>query len=220
MPNWKPEFRAMGAVYERTEERADAPHIKALKSDTHTNVYFNSDVVERDIEVTTEIAEQQADVLLDRGEVPEWVIGHAPYAIIPAQALAVALHGRGLTDISVGYAMRNDKGGYGTTFDVRPGQPVTAIADDVVSGDSTRKTIDDLVTNKGAVVLDSIPCYANLSGQPDLDGRPFVAASTFDREAYRLREDRCVLCAFGSTALQPRANWPELQRWMQSYPPG
>lgn len=216
MPDWTDRFTAMGAVYLRPPGRPKAPHVNVLKSPKHTDAYFNSDRVERSPALMAEIAGQHADVLLDRGEVPKLVVGHAPYAILPAGALAVALHDRGVY-ADVAYTMRDNTGGYSTSFDIVPGDAITVIADDIVSGDSTRKTIADL-EGKGGVVLPSVPCYANLLGEPHLDGRPIVAATTLGAETYDVSVERCQYCALGSAALQPRANWPELQTWMSNTP--
>ena len=212
MPDWTDRFTAIGAVYVRPPGRPKAPHVNVLKSPKHTDAYFNSDLVERSPGLMAEIADQQAAVLLNRGEVPKLVVGHAPYAILPAGALAVAFHAKGF-DVGVAYTMRDNTGGYSTSFDIVPGTPITVLADDIVSGDSTRKTIADL-EERGGDVLGSIPCYANLLGEPHLDDRPIVAAATFDAETYDVTAERCQFCALGSAALQPRANWAELQTWM------
>lgn len=225
MRDWKPRFREIGAIWEW--QGGTAPHAGVLKSPNHTLAYFNSDLVEQDLDLMQEIAEDWADVILDQGHEPDRVVGHAPYAIVPATVLADVLRARGL-HTRVAYAARDSEGGYSTTFPIEEDEQVIALADDVVSGESTRKTIRDLV-RKGARILPLVPCIANLSNRPNLEvalpDQPaldleLVAASTYESVTTPIDECRRPgsgnPCALGSRALQPRLHWDEL---IASMPP-
>jgi hypothetical protein len=181
-------------------------------------MYFNSDM--RDPAILQAIAADWAGVIQDRGYTPDLIIGHAPFATVPAFVLATTL------GVDYAYAKRNTQGRYSTSFAVRPGEKVIVVADDVVTGRSTAETIED-AHHKGAAILPLVPCIANLSRRPSLevpgfvDEMEFVAAANFEPETYRVRGDQCQLCALGSVALQPREgdNWAELQAWMSDTPP-
>jgi hypothetical protein len=217
MQDWRPAFRAMGAIYERPN-LPGAPHVDTLKSDTHTDKYFNSDV--REPAVLQAICAEWANVIRGRGQVPDIIIGHAPFANIPAFLLAAEL------GADYAYSKRNPQGRYSTSYFIRPGEKVIAVADDVVTGRSTRETIEDAQL-KGAVILPLVPCMANMSNRPTLevpsfvDDMELVAAATYTPETYRVREGACELCALGSVALKPREddNWLQLQAWMSDTPP-
>src|SRR3954470_22724285 len=150
MGNWKPVLREINAVYERPD-LPGAPHIDTLKSDTHTDTYFNSDI--RLPRVMQAICARWADVIRDRNQVPDVVIGHAPFANIPAFVLAATLG----DDVDYAYSKRNSQGKYSTSFPIREGEKVMVVADDVVTGRSTRETIEDAQL-KGAVILPLVPC--------------------------------------------------------------
>lgn len=183
------------------------------------------------------VALEWANVVLDMGMEPDWVLGHAPFAEIPAYALAQALRRRGGLSTQAAYSRLVSRsrdvsrpsapgGDYVTTFPLQPGDDILLIADDVVTGASTVKTGKD-AESKGGVILPIVPCLANLSLSdtltfgPDRE-LPLLAASTFTPRRYRTRAERssgervrCELCV-GSVALAPREgdNWAELQRWM------
>ena len=223
MTDYKADFARMGAVYERPD-LPGAPHIKVIKSSFHTESYFNSDYAEQYPDVMAEIAAEWAARLEEANLVPDRVIGHAAYAVIPAQALAVALRER-RHNVLVGYSKqsKDPKRGYETSFPVRSGEKVVVVADDVVTGNSTISTARN-VKSKGGIILPVVPCLADLSNTEVLDwdnGEPpaeYMAASTFKPERYRTKDRPCDLCrTIGSAALEPREedNWEEkLLPWM------
>jgi orotate phosphoribosyltransferase len=164
--DWRPHFEGAGATWTWSGDPQDN-HVGALKSSRHTKKYSNSDQIVRNPKLLRAVAREWADSLLKRGMAPDWVVGHAPYATAPAYALTEEFQDRGFPT-EYAFSARDEEGGYSTMFLIGEGDTVVALADDVVTGDSTRKTIRDLV-RKGAVILGAVPCLANLSSQPDLN---------------------------------------------------
>ncbi len=171
-----------------------------------------------------EIGDEWAAHLVSMGLVPDRVIGHAPFAEVPAMALARGLRARGHQTLFA-YARLSGQGLYVSTFPIQRGEKIVVVADDVVSGASTVKTAHDAESH-GGIILPVVPCLANLSLRealslgPGREELPFLAASTFEPTVYRTREVPCDLCAMGSIALSPREgqNWAELQSWMPHVP--
>src|SRR5689334_2576769 len=190
MQSWESNFYDMNALYVRPDDPA-APHVGAIESPTHTNKYFNSDIIEQDPDVVREIARQQAVVIANANMMPDRIVGYAPYAITPALALATALRELGLRTKS-GYSIQDKKSGdYNTTFPIEPDEEVIVIADDILGGGSARKTIEDIEQNHGGIVLPVVPCYVNFLGEGNLDGREILAAATINRTVFKASEGIC-----------------------------
>ncbi len=193
--DWGDRFRQIGAVWEA--DRQGAPHVQTSVGGSHVDKYFNSDVVVASPGVTAQVVES---VLLPElpqtMAAPSWVLSYAPFGLFLAHAVAQALNARcAYSDPAIGYA---------THFDIRASESVLVVADDVHSGGSVLKTIEQ-VERRGARVLPMIFCLANLSGARSLREREIVSAATL--EPHRYTAESCPLCAAGSPALIPRPNW-------------
>jgi orotate phosphoribosyltransferase len=220
--DWTPEFRRLGAVYERPD-LPGAPHVDTLKSDTHSGAYFKSEQVVEHVGLMDDVAEEWAELITAQGMIADRVIGHAPFAEPVAQSLARALTTRSERPVLFGYSKLMGRGGYQIDFRLHPGERIIFVADDVVTGESTVSTIRD-AESKGGITLRVVPCLANLSLSSvlslgdDRESLPLLAASTFHPERYRTRVEACRFCEIGSVALPPRGrngeDWEELQRWM------
>jgi len=205
----------MGAVWTRPPDRT-APHVGLHASPAHQDMYFNTDVVVQNPGIMRRVAKEWADVIQAEGLRPDRIMTHAPDGIAPATILADVFRARG-TRTRLAYAVR-DEGGYRTAFPIDPGEKVLVLADDVLSGNPTRQTIAE-AERHGAVVLPLVPCLGNLSLRPDLDGRPLLAAATFEPTKYNVDgSGQCELCSLGSVALPPRPYWPDLMTWRPTPP--
>jgi len=167
---------------------------------SHVDKYFNSNVVVASPELTAQIVESVLVPALSRLiEAPDWVLSYAPFGLFLAHAAAQALDAR--------CAYSDPRSEYAINFDIRASDSVLVIADDVHSGSSILKTIEQ-VERRGAQAAPAIFCLANLSGKSALGEREIISAVTL--EPHRYQAEACPLCAEGSSALAPRPNWPLL----------
>jgi orotate phosphoribosyltransferase len=196
--DWGGLFRQIGAVWEVGQ--SGAPHVQTSLGGSHVDKYFNSDIVVASPTLTTQVVES---VLVpgfsQTARAPDWVLSYAPFGLFLAHAVAQALDAR--------CAYSDPSSEYATHFDIRASESVLVIADDVHSGGSVLKTIEQ-VERRGARVLPMVFCLANLSGEASLGEREIVSAVTLEPRRYPA--ETCPLCAEGSPALTPRPNWPTL----------
>ncbi len=191
-------FRQIGAVWEAS--RPGGPHVRTSLDGSHVDKYFNSDVVVASPSLTTQIVKSVLVPELSKtGLAPDWVLGYSPFGLFIAHAVAQAL------DTQCAYS--DPSGGYVTHFEIGPSESVLVIADDIHSGSSVLKTIAQ-VEHRGAWVIPTIFCLANMSGKRQLGRREILSAVELDAHSYSA--ETCPLCAEGSPALAPRSNWRAL----------
>jgi len=196
--DWADLFRQIGAVWE--SRQPGEPHVQTSLGGSHVDKYFNSDVVVSSPRLTTQVVESVLVPELSRApRMPDWVLSYAPFGLFLAHAVAQALNAR--------CAFSDPTSDYATHFDISASESVLVIADDIHSGASVLKTIEQ-IERRGATVSPTIFCLANLSGKSSLGERRILSAATL--EPHRYSADRCPLCAEGSPALSPRPNWPTL----------
>lgn len=195
---WTRRFREIGALWE--VGGASGPHVKTSLGGAHVDRYFNSDVVLASPPLTAEIV---ASVLVPRlsslGASPDWVISYAPFGLFLAHAVAEALGAR--------CAYANPSQGYVTHFQIASSESVLVVADDVYSGNSILRVIEQ-VERGGAKIIPALFCLANMSGSQQLGGREVISAAALTAE--RFEAGACPMCAAGSPALLPRPNWQAL----------
>lgn len=196
--DWGALFRQIGAIWEASQP--GAPHVQTSLGGSHVDTYFNSDVVVASPGLTAQVVESVLVPGLSRvTKAPDWVLSYAPFGLFLAHAVAQALDAR--------CAYSDPRSEYAIHFDIRASDSVLVVADDLHSGSSILKTIEQ-VERRGAQVAPTIFCLANLSGKSALGDRGIVSAAVL--EPHRYPAETCPLCAEGSPALAPRPNWPTL----------
>ncbi|HEX6667338.1 MAG TPA: hypothetical protein VF081_12165 [Solirubrobacterales bacterium] len=182
--------------------------MKTSLGGAHMDKYFNSDLVLASPELTAAVVTSVLTPELKRLEVaPDWVISYAPYGLFVAHAVASAIGTR--------CAYGDPAIGYETHFEIASQELVLIVADDINSGRSVVKMIEQ-VEILGARAAPIVFCLANLSGASRLADREIVSAVALD--ARRFKEEACPLCDEGSPALLPRPNWNALTRGTYSVP--
>jgi len=92
-------------------------------------------------------------------------------------------------------------------FSFAPGTQILVCEDVMTTGKTTLQTIA-AIEAAGGVVMPDIAVLVNRSGMKDLNGRQLVAL--VDRELPTWAPEVCPLCAGGSEAIRPKANWAAL----------
>lgn len=193
---WTGRFREIGALWEAGG--ASGAHVKTSLGGAHVDKYFNSDVVLASPPLTAQII---ASALLPRLSrlSPDWVISYAPFGLFLAHAVAQAWGAR--------CAYANPSDGYATHFPIASSESVLVVADDIYSGNSILRVIEQAEL-RGANVSPALFCLANMSGAEQLNGREIISAAALRAE--RFEAEACPMCAEGSPALLPRPNWQAL----------
>lgn len=198
--DWRTRFLRLGALW--TAENDRSPHVATSSGGFHVDRYFNSDIVLASPRLTTEIVDSVLSPRVSHLErPPDWVVTYAPFGLFLAFAVAQALGAR--------CAYVDPADGYATHFDIGESDSALIVADDIYSGTSVLRTLER-VEERGAQVIPTIFCLANMAGAPCLEGNEIIPAVALD--ARRYPPTQCPLCAAGSEALLPRPNWSMLCR--------
>ncbi len=92
-------------------------------------------------------------------------------------------------------------------FDIKPGDKVIIVGDDIYSGESIKKTIQ-IISKIGAKVESPILTIGNFSGTKTIFDLDIV--SVISEEGALYEENICPMCINGSKAVLPRPNWKKL----------
>lgn len=94
-------------------------------------------------------------------------------------------------------------------FSFAPGTQILVVEDVMTTGSTTLETIAALEA-AGGKVLPDIAVLVNRSGCETLDGRVLQALVTRHLPTWDPTKEVCPLCAGGSEAIRPKANWDAL----------
>ena len=180
-------------------------HVKTSESGMHSDLYLNTDYIVSDVSLVEEIVE---DIFLKelnlRNIKPDWVISYPPFGLAVAYALARQAGSKyGYVDIQTKLC----------NFDIKAGEKVIIVGDDIYSGGSIKKTIE-IINSLGAKVQSPILTIGNFSGAEVLSGLEVISAISEKGNLYD--ENDCLMCKLGSKAVSPRQNWNELIKQHQA----
>ncbi len=201
--DWKTRLKEMGILWQYSGKE-DEPHAlwtSGLHADTFNN---GSKLLENPAllqEVITGLIEKlQTNPKYKK---PDWVVGPAMGAVVIAYELARKL--------GVKFAFTEpEQTSEGKMqilkrFEIPSDESVLVVEDAISTGGSIMKTIKTLEKNK----IDILPIVAsvvNWSGENEVENKYEIISLVSDIPR-RWPPESCELCAEGSTALRPKANW-------------
>ena len=201
--DWTQEFVRAGAIWLH-DGASGRPHA-LLTSGLHSDGYVNCTMVAQDPALVRRILTAPDGLArhLPKDKV-DWVVGSPMGAITLAYALAELLGAR------AGYTERDGEAMKLARFELSPGSRVLVVEDVISTGGSTLKTIEAIETAAGgrAELLRFILCLVNRSGSPKLG--PYLVRALLEPAIHTWKAEQCPLCARGSQAVRPKANWREL----------
>ncbi|MBI5622002.1 hypothetical protein HY933_04025 [Candidatus Falkowbacteria bacterium] len=204
MDDWMNRFKQLGALWVHDGE-PKRPHA-LLTAGGHSDGFFNgSRIVEDPTMLCHVVTAFFAAYCREEGTVlPDRVIGSAH----GATPLAVEL-GR-MMGCKIGWTEPQSDGSMLLKrFDVR-GQCVLVVEDVMTSGATTRSIIE-AVQAAGGAVLRLVLVVFNRSRMTALDGRPIISLVHHPLNEWKVQQwGTCPLCAQGSEAVRPKANWAAL----------
>lgn len=175
-------------------------HVKTLKSGLHSDSYLNTDFVVSDVPLVEAIVKIFSEKLNSMKIKPDWIITYPPYGLPIAYAFARQV-GAKFGYVGTGEDICN--------FDVKKGDCVIIVGDDVYSGGSLKKTIS-VMRDIGADVVPLLFTVGNFSGAKDLLGIEIFSILSESGNLYS--EEDCPMCRAGSEAVSPRLDWKKLMK--------
>ena len=175
-------------------------HVKTLESGLHSDLYLNTDNVISDPKLVESIVKNIfIKELNSRNIKPDWIISYPPYGLPIAFELARQM------DTKFGYINRENSE---CNFDIKEGERIIVIGDDIYSGRSIKETIQ-IITSEGGIVKPPILTIGNFTGTESILGLDVVSVISERGNLYE--ENVCPMCKSGSKAVNPRNYWNELK---------
>lgn len=172
-------------------------HVKTSESGLHSDLYLNTDYIVSDVSLVEEIVKNIFAKELQQREIkPDWIITYPPFGLAIAYALARECGAK------FGYVNKD-----ACNFDIKKGDKVIFVGDDIYSGGSLKKTIN-VVKKMDAEVKSPIFTIGNFSGTKELES--LEVFSVISERGNLYHEDDCPMCKSGSEAVLPRPNWRKL----------
>lgn len=196
---WAEHFVAAGGLWKH-DGNAARPHA-LLTSGLHSDGFVNGSLLIQYPQLLNKIVRDWAETILNNGDAPDWVCGSAFGAITIAYEMASQLGCRAAFTEPVDGTLTLKR------FPIAEGDKVIVVEDVVTTGGSTQRTIAALEA-AGAVVAPEIYILVDRSDGSVLAPRRIFPATRVDVNAWRPEE--CPLCADGSEAVRPKANWDRL----------
>ena len=118
-------------------------HVQTSESGLHSDLYLNTDYVVSDVLLVEEIVKNVFSKELELRKIkPDWIITYPPFGLAIAYALARETGAKfGYVDIKKEIC----------NFNIKNGEKVIVVGDDIYSGESIKKTIE-IVNGLGAKV--------------------------------------------------------------------
>jgi len=174
-------------------------HVQTSESGLHSDLYLNTDYVMAEVVLLEEIVEKVFLKELNSRKIkPDWIITYPPFGLAIAYSLARQ------TGAKFGYV---DSKAEVCNFDIKEGDSVIVVGDEIYTGGCIKKTID-IVDKLGAKIEPTIFIIGNFSGAKTLGG--FEVVSVLSENGNFYEEKDCPMCKAGSKAVLPRPNWPQL----------
>ena len=176
-------------------------HVQASESGMHADLYLNTDHIISDVLLVEKIVKSLFVKELKLKKIkPDWIMTYPPFGLAIAYALARESGAKfGYVDIE------NDA----CNFDIKRGQKVIIIGDDIYSGGSIKKTINILI-KMHAKIESPLFTIGNFSGMKKLLGIEILSALSERGNLYS--ENDCPMCQSGSKAVLPRPHWNKLMK--------
>lgn len=176
-------------------------HVKTIESGLHSDLYLNTDFVVSDPKLVESIVK---DIFIKelntRNIQPDWIVSYPPFGLPIAFELARQVNSK------FGYINRKTKT---CDFDIKEGETIIVIGDDIYSGGSIKETIK-IMKSKGAIVESPILTIGNFTGTKSIMDLDVVSAISERGNLYE--ESECPMCKEGSKAVNPRTYWNELKK--------
>jgi len=174
-------------------------HVQTSESGLHSDLYLNTDYVISDVLLVEKIVKNIFSKELQLRKIkPDWIITYPPFGLAIAYALARK------SGAKFGYV---DTKANICNFDIKNGDTVIVVGDDIYSGGSLKKTIN-IVNKMDAKVEPLIFTIGNFSGTKRLLG--LEVFSVISEKGNLYPENDCPMCKSGSKAVLPRPNWNKL----------
>jgi orotate phosphoribosyltransferase len=172
-------------------------HAADLAGTKHMDYYFNSNYVVKHPHILESICTSVfVPELLDRKIQIDWVISYPPFGLPVAFCLANILKS------NFAYCENEE-----LRFDLKPGQKVLIVADDIYTGKSLENLMHTL-SSRGVLISDLIMVLGNFIDRAEFAGKKVVSAVS--RSVNLWQKGECPLCKSGSQAVSARSNWQEL----------
>jgi len=176
-------------------------HVQTSESGLHSDLYLNTDFIISDVLLVGKIVKNIFyQELQSRKIKPDWIITYPPFGLAIAYALAKEIGAKfGYVDINKEIC----------NFDIKNGDIVIVIGDDIYSGGSLKKTIN-IVKGMGANIESPIFTIGNFSGTKKL--LDLEVFSVISEKGNLYSKEDCPMCKSGSKAVLPRPNWDKLMK--------
>jgi len=136
-------------------------HVQTSESGLHSDLYLNTDYVVSDPQLVEEIVK---NIFVKELEVqnikPDWIVSYPPFGLSISHILA--------RECGAKFAYINRETN-SCNFEIKKGDKVIVVGDDIYSGGSLKQTIEILKT-MGAEVVSPILTIGNFSGTEELSG--------------------------------------------------
>lgn len=176
-------------------------HVQTSESGMHSDLYLNTDYIISDVILLERIVKDSFLKELQLRKIkPDWIITYPPFGLAIAYALARE------SGAKFGYV---DIQNNACSFDIKRGDKVIIVGDDIYSGESLKKTIN-ILTKMHAKIESPLFTIGNFSGTKKLLGVEILSALSEKGNLYS--EGDCPMCQFGSKAVLPRPNWKKLMK--------
>ncbi len=174
-------------------------HVQTSESGLHSDLYLNTDCVISDVLLVEKIVKNVFSKELQLRKIkPDWIITYPPFGLALAYAFARESRAK------FGYV--NTKTNV-CNFDIKNGDKVIVVVDDIYSGESLKKTIN-IINEMNAKVKSPIFTIGNFFGTKKLLGLDVFSVISEKGNLYP--KDNCPMCKSGSKAVLPRPNWNSL----------
>ncbi len=191
--DWANEFLKKKALWKYDKSSV---HVQTSQSGLHSDLYLNTDYIVSNVLLVEKIVKEVfSEELISREIKPDWVVTYPPFGLAIAYALARQ------TGAKFAYV---DTKAEVCNFDIKKGEKVIVVGDDIYSGRSIKKTIN-IMTKLGAKVESPIFTIGNFTGTKTLLGLEVVSAISERGNLYA--EKDCPMCKSESKAVLPRPNW-------------
>ena len=176
-------------------------HVQTSESGLHSDLYLNTDYIISDVLLVETIVKNIFSKELQIRKIkPDWIITYPPFGLAIAYALARQVGAKfGYVDTKTNIC----------NFDIKNGDKVIVVGDDIYSGGSLKKTIN-IVNKMNAKIESPIFTIGNFSGTKRLLGLEVFSVLSESGNLYP--ENDCPMCQSGSKAVLPRPNWNKLMK--------
>jgi adenine/guanine phosphoribosyltransferase-like PRPP-binding protein len=194
---WVEKLNQVGAIW---TFREGGPHASFEYANKHSAFYFNSDIVVSNPSLLWSICKDRFfQEYTSKSLSVDWIASYPANGVAIAFCLA-SLVGCRYFHVELSHPR--------ITMNLRAGERVLVVTDDIFSGGSLGKTIET-IEKRGGIVASPIMTLGNFSGSIRFRDRDI--SSLIDRPVQTWEPSSCPLCMQGSRTVPARQEWGVLQ---------